>query len=245
MGNLRVLTGGLWLIFSGVLIYGSRTWLLRFAGCEKPEIMKAEKIRSLVGLSLGNAIVITVICKLEDRVGIYAGENQFFQMAAEGILLSLLAGGLLAAACMDAESCYVYNYVWWWCLLWTGILLWHPVGGQNVGNRAWSTMNRIGIRQMEAVLLFVILQQCLFSRMYGRADSHAFSVCALISCHWEGEMLWFLLHMLLAVTLLTVVQLLKENVTCRGKLRIPKPFVPYIIITFWVEVLWMLCLQGG
>ena len=164
-----------------------------------------------------------------------AGGDRYLHLGAEGILLSLLAGGLLAAACMDGENCYVYNYVWWWCLLWTGILLGVSCGGATV----------TGIRQAAAVAVFVLLQQFLFARMYGRADSHAFSVCALISCHWRGELLWFLMHMLLAVTLLAVVQLGKGNVTCRGKLRTPKPFIPYIVITFWGEILWMLCSQGA
>lgn len=245
MGNLMALTAGLRLIFSGGLIYGSMNWLLRFMGCEKMEIMRAEKTRFLAGISLGNATVITAICELEERLGIFAEKNRFLQMGAEGILLSLLAGGLLAAACMDAKSCYVYNYVWWWCLLWTGILLGVPYRGANAVTGSWGTPVPAGIRQAASVAAFVILQQWLFARMYGRADCHAFSVCALISCRWKGNLLWFLIHMLLAVTLLAAVQLWKGNVTCRGKLRTPKPFVPYIIITFWAEVLWMLCLQGG
>ena len=173
-----------------------------------------------------------------------AGGDRYLQLGAEGILLSLLAGGLLAAACMDGENCYVYNYVWWWCLLWTGILLGVSCGGATVTG-SWERTVLTGIRQAAAVAVFVLLQQFLFARMYGRADSHAFSVCALISCRWRGEMLWFLMHMLLAVTLLALVQLGKGNVTCRGKLRTPKPFIPYIVITFWGEIVWMLCSQGA
>ena len=246
MGKLMmVLTELLWLSFSGVVIYGSMTWLLCLTARKQPEFVEEEKTGLPVGLSLGNAVVIAAVCRMEYRLGAFAGENRFLQMGAERILFSLLAGGLLAAVCMDMESCYVYNYVWWWCLPWTGILLWFPMEGQNTGNRVWSIIGRIGMRQLTAVLLFVILQQCLFARMYGRADSHAFSVCALTGCHWKGEMLWFLIHMLLAVTLLTIVQLLKRNVTRRGKLRTAKPFIPYIIITFWVETLWMLYRRAG
>lgn len=235
-------------IFSAVMIYRSMTWLWHPADPEKTAPGKKRKRNLPVGLALGNAIVVTAVCELEGNPGAFAGAHLSFRMGAEGILLSLLAGGLLAAACMDAESCYVYNYVWWWCLLWTGVLAAVPVGGQHTNGGLWRITDGIHgncIRQAAAALLFVILQQYLFARMYGRADSHAFSVCALAGCRWGGDMLWFLLHMLAAVTLLAVVQLWKGNVTRGGRLRTPKPFIPYIMITFWGEILWMLCLRAG
>lgn len=233
----------LWVIFSGGVIYGSMRWLLRLADGEKRVWVPGKKRNVLGSQSFGNAIIITVICGMEESLGTFAGGNRYLHLGAEGLLLSLLAGGLLAAACMDEENCYVYNYVWWWCLLWTGILLGVTYGGNTVtGSWGYTVLN--GVRQAAAVAVFVVLQQFLFVRMYGRADSHAFSVCALISCRWRGELLWFLMHMLLAVTLLAVVQLWKGNVTRRGKLRTPKPFIPYIMITFWGEIVWMLCLQG-
>ena len=234
----------LWVIFSGGMIYGSMLWLLCLADGEKRLWLPGKKRNVLGSLSFGNAIIITVICGRGELLEPLAGGDRYLQLGAEGILLSLLAGGLLAAACMDGENCYVYNYVWWWCLLWTGILLGVSCGGATVTG-SWERTVLTGIRQAAAVAVFVLLQQFLFARMYGRADSHAFSVCALISCRWRGEMLWFLIHMLLAVTLLALVQLGKGNVTCRGKLRTPKPFIPYIVITFWGEILWMLCSQGA
>lgn len=240
-----VLVGTLLGIFTGAVIYGSMTWLLHLADSEKTAPGIKSKRNLPVGLALGNAVVVTAVCELERKLGAFAGEYLSFRMGAEGILLSLLAGGLLAAACMDAENCYVYNYVWWWCLLWTGILSVFPAGGQYTDGGLWRSTDGICIRQAAAVLVFIALQQCLFARMYGRADSHAFSVCALISCRWRAGMLWFLIHMLSAVTLLAVIQLWKGNVTRGGKLRTPKPFIPYIIITFWGEILWTLCLRGG
>ena len=250
MRSFEILSGVLWTVCSGMVIYGSMMWLLYLLDRKKPNGKKTadtkegkKKLHS--SLALGNAIVITVICEMEEKLGVLAGGNSFWPISVERIILSLLAGGLLAAACMDAEHCYVYNYVWWWSLLWTVSLLMVSFVGQNADTGQWGITDRIGIRQAAAVALFVLLQQYLFARMYGRADSHAFSVCALAMCRWRGEMLWFLIHMLLAVSLLAVVQLSQGNVTRRGRLRIPKPFIPYIITTFWAEILWMLCLQGG
>lgn len=244
MRNSMVLSVMLWLIFSGGVIYGSMRWLLCLADGETTVFVPGKKRNILGSLAFGNAIIIAVICGMEEPWGTFAGGGRYLHLGIEGALLSLLAGGLLAAACMDEENCYVYNYVWWWCLLWTGILLGVSYGGANTVTGAWGHPLQISIRQAAAVAMFVALQQYLFARMYGRADSHAFSVCAMISCHWQGEMQWFLIHMLLALTLLALVQLWKGNVTRRGKLRTPKPFIPYIITTFWMEILWMRCQQG-
>ena len=242
---LKVLSGILWILFLGTVIYGSMFWLLCLTDWEKTVHVKKGKRRVLGGIAVGNAIAVILICRMEEQMGIGAVGKQAFRMGATEILLSLLAGGLLAAACMDAENCYVYNYVWWWCLLWTGSLCGISAAGQNTAGGLWRIADQTGMRQMASVVLFVFLQQYLFARMYGRADSHAFSVCALAGCHWRGEMLWFLIHMLLALSLLAVVQLRKGNVTRRGRLRTPEPFIPYIVITFWAEIVGMLCLRGG
>lgn len=234
----------IWVIFLGTLTYGGMLGLLRYGASERAG-NTPKKIWIYWGLSLGNAAVIMMICTREWQTLQPVGQNGLTGMGAESVLLSLLAGGLLAAACMDAESCYVYNYVWWWCLLWTGILWWIPAGKQSAAGELWQTADKDRIQQAAAVLVFIALQQCLFARMYGRADSHAFSVCALISCRWRAGMPGFLIHMLLAVILLAVVQLGRGNVTLSGKLRTPKPFVPYIIITFWAEILWMFFLRAG
>lgn len=134
----------------------------------------------------------------------------------------LLAGGLLCAAYMDLRHCWVYNYVWWWCIPWAGIL------GLTEG---------CGMHGMLAVLLFVMVQQFVFSKMYGRADCHAFSVCALAECGNGAGMVMFLVHMLLSVLLLATVQLFRGNIAPSGRLRTPRPFIPYIITAFYLTAL--------
>lgn len=237
--------GILWMSFLGGMVYGSAVWLLHIGSFQGIGYCGKKESGILGSLALENAGIIVAICELERRMQIIPGENRILYTGAEEVLLGLLAGGLLAAAYMDAKSSYVYNYVWWWCLLWTFFLLCLPGNGQFAVVNHCRSLKEIDVQQVIATVLFVILQQCLFARMYGRADSHAFSVCAVASCRWRGEMLCFLLHMLSAVILLTIVQLAKGNVTLSGRLRTPEPFVPYIIITFWLEILCLLFLRQG
>lgn len=131
----------------------------------------------------------------------------------------MLSGGLLMASWMDRKDCWVYNYVWWWCLPWACLL---------ALSEGWN------IRTWIAAAGFTALQQLVFGHMYGRADCHAFSVCALAECTGDTGILWPLCHMLLAVILLTVVQLFHGNVTRDGRLRVPQPFIPYITVSFWM-----------
>ncbi len=242
MRSLEIVFRILWSGVLGVLIYGSTICLLRPEMAEEIEGMTWRKCWFLGGLAWINAVAILVIGEMDGRL---PEENSLLILGAQEILCSLLAGGLLAAACMDAVNSYVYNYVWWWCLPWTGMLLGLPVAKAYMGDGLWRITGRLGIQQAATVVLFVLLQQILFAQMYGRADCHAFSVCALAGCVWQGNLLWFLIHMLLAVTLLAVVQLCRRNVTKDGKLRVPKPFIPYIVVTFWLQIPVMLYLQSG
>ena len=218
----------LWSVALGGLIYGSTIWLLRVELSGDIERMEPGKAWLLRGLAWINAVVILVIGGMDGRL---PEENRLVIQGAQEILCSLLAGGLLAAACMDAVHSYVYNYVWWWCLPWTGILLGLPVLEAYMEDGVCRITDRFSIQQAAAVVLFVLLQQILFARMYGRADCHAFSACALAGCA--------------ALTLLAAVQLCRRNVTPDGKLHVPKPFIPYIVVTFWVQIPVMLYLQSG
>lgn len=153
------------------------------------------------------------------------------QSYAEGscfyaILYGVLAGCLLMACITDCKSCTVYNYVWWVggtiCML----LLLFTVG--NVHN----------ISGLASLVLFVLLQEILFSKMYGKADCHAFAVCAAAESAVGFGIKEYLLHMLLAFILLLAVQGHKKNIGRNGNLKKPVPFLPYITISFWMLLLW-------
>lgn len=78
----------------------------------------------------------------------------------------MLSGGLLMASWMDRKECWVYNYVWWWCLPWACLL---------ALSEGWN------IRTWIAAAGFAALQQLVFGHMYGRADCYAFR-CV----HWRN-----------------------------------------------------------
>ena len=214
MRALEIVFRILWSVVLGGLIYGSAIWLLRVELSGDIERMEPGKAWLLGGLAWINAVVILVIGGMDGRL---PEENRLVILGAQEILCSLLAGGLLAAACMDAVHSYVYNYVWWWCLPWTGILLGLPVSEAYMEDGVCRITDRFSIQQAATMALFVLLQQIL----------------------------WFLIHMLSALTLLAAVQFCRRNVTPDGKLRVPKPFIPYIVVTFWVQIPVMLYLQSG
>lgn len=141
-----------------------------------------------------------------------------------GVLWCVIAGCLLFACITDCQTCEVYNITWW------------VAGGASI------LLLLSGRNSMEAGYLlelgfFVLLQQKLFSRMYGRADCHAFSVCAVAETAVGLSLTGYLLHMLLSFTLLAFIQGLRHNIDREGNLRRPVPFLPYITLAFWA-LLW-------
>lgn len=141
-----------------------------------------------------------------------------------GALWCVLAGCLLFACITDCRTCEVYNITWWVAGGAASLLLWNGKSGIEAG-----CLLELGF--------FILLQQKLFSRMYGRADCHAFSVCAVAEAAAGLSLTGYLLHMLLAFTLLAFVQGLRHNIGRKGNLRRPVPFLPYITLAF-CALLW-------
>ena len=135
------------------------------------------------------------------------------------LLLGVVSGGLLAAWVMDVETHLIYNYVWYL----SGFAALSLLIFSGNFKEVWLD-----------ILCFILLQQLLFGRMYGRADCHAFSVCALAQGAFGMNMQEYLLQMLIAFLLLAAVQLVKSNVTGEGRLKISIPFLPYITVSFWI-----------
>lgn len=131
----------------------------------------------------------------------------------------IVAACLLGACVMDVETRVVYNYVWWIS-----------------GTAGAVAMLLSGNNQWVPVLLFILLQELFFAKMYGRADCHGFAVCALAEGAFGMGLKEYLLHMLLAFFLLGVVQFLKHNVGKNGNLKNPVPFLPYITSAFWINL---------
>lgn len=131
--------------------------------------------------------------------------------------VSVMAGCLLTACIMDMESCMVYNYVWW-------------VGGLT----GMALLYMCRSRGVTELVLFILLQELLFCRMYGRADCHAFVVCAMAETALGMTLKEYLFHMLFAFILLALSQGMAHNIGKNGNLKRPVPFLPYIVVAFWL-----------
>lgn len=137
-------------------------------------------------------------------------------------LLGIVTGCLLAACVMDVKESSVYQFVWW------------------IGGGAGCLLllcQCVGYGVLLQMLLFCLLQELFFAKMYGRADCHAFSVCSMIGAAFGLELSGFLIHMLLAFGLLGVVQGLRHNIAGNGNLKRPVPFLPYISVALLLQML--------
>ncbi len=138
------------------------------------------------------------------------------------LFLSVLAGSLLFACVTDMRCHEVFRFTWW-------------IGGGS--GMFFLTAEVLRRKELPEGLLFLplylLLQEKLFSKTYGRADSHAFSVCAIMQCALEMNTAWYFLHMVLAFCGLIIVQALRKNIGRWGKLKEPVAFLPYITASFW------------
>lgn len=131
---------------------------------------------------------------------------------------------LVIAARMDDVCQEVYNLLWVpplavWSLCCVERIM---VFGASEGRK--------GLLQL---LLFMTLQQLLFSRFYGRADCHAFSCCAAYLWIWNRGIYSYLFHMLCALGLLALMQGIKGNISASGNLKTPVAFIPYIAAAYF------------
>lgn len=136
----------------------------------------------------------------------------------------VIAVCLLFACITDCRSREVYNVTWWAAGMAAGALL--------LGKR-----DRLDAGILSELGSFILLQLVLFTKMYGRADCYAFSVCAVAETAAGLSLAGYLLHMLLSFALLAFVQALRHNIDRGGNLRQPVPFLPYITLAFWA-LLW-------
>jgi len=177
-------------------------------------------------------------------VGIFA-EGIWISRILEGhsilahFLMGIFAGSLLLACITDSFLYQVHFFAWWIGAV-AGIWLWVAVwNGSMKSSSVWSSLGEL--------LVFGVLQYGVFDRTYGRADCHAFFTCALVETALGAGMEMYLMQMILAYLLLIPVQLGRRNITKRGRLQCPVPFLPYINISFWLtlECIDFGCFFGG
>ena len=100
------------IVLATIIISGSAKWLLKVGG-NKEKWYGSDRIFMYVMTVFGAMTV-----NYSEQCTEYGWVVSNLRLLAG----CLLAGGLLSAAYMDRRNCWVYNYVWWWCLPWAGIL---------------------------------------------------------------------------------------------------------------------------
>lgn len=172
-------------------------------------------------LNLPGKCILATVCALNSLCILLLGNHGFLT----NILLGGFAGSLLTAAVMDLWEQMVYRFVWW-------------IAGTIV-IATWSLQlyqERTGEELLTQLILYIVLQQVVFAHFYGRADCHAFSVCAAGMTVLGMDFSDYTVHMALTFVGLTVIQFAQGNVTRKGRLRHPAPLVPYIVTAFWICV---------
>ena len=144
-------------------------------------------------------------------------------MPAVSYVFALIS--LILASYEDIRTKRVTNVIWW---IFSAGLLMLPFGCGGIGPEA----------AMECIIA-VCVQEFIMCRVYGRADSHAFSCCALFLILTGAGAEWHILHMGLSLAFLTAVQAVRGNIGRNLKLKAPVPFVPYISISFALTLIIM------
>lgn len=133
------------------------------------------------------------------------------------ILLQIFSGCLLFACATDLMIKKVYDFTWWAAAP-AVILMVHLSAAQP---------------ELSGLVAYIIIQEKLCGGLYGRADCHAFGVCAAAgSCLGFGT-IDFCIHMILSFLMLSIVQRFKKNAAKDGRLKKPVAFMPYITAAFW------------
>lgn len=163
----------------------------------------------LLSVSAGNAFLIATKSK-EPQIAIG---------------MSVVAGCFLFACITDYKSFEVYQFTWWMAGA-ASIMMLFPV---------WEKARYILYVTLPEMLFFGLLQEFLFCRWYGRADCHAFVICALVSWGNGMGLKDWLIQMLIAFGILAIVQFSRQNINRKGNLKEPVAFLPFITVSFWIN----------
>ena len=202
--------------------------------------LKMTPVKWLLCLISGQVAFISAVGCVKEICGRNIWGSKLWLTYTACILLSVLAGSLLMACITDCQNCLVFHFVWWVggmaglvLLTLTCHELWCGCEVSEI------MMAKVFFPKAISLLAFGLLQEKIFIKMYGRADCHAFVVCALAECAVGLGIREYLLHMLSAFSLLAVVQAMKGNIGKSGNLKEAVPFLPYITVSFWLIVMAM------
>ena len=146
-----------------------------------------------------------------------------FKAMPDIIATIFAAVSLIIASVQDIRTKSVTNAVWW--IFSAGLLM------------MFFCEKDTGPAAIAECITVIVIQELIMSRAYGRADSHAFSCCAVYLILTGAGLEGHILHMSLALAMLVVVQILRRNIACGLKLKEPVPFIPYIAVTFIISAI--------
>ena len=124
----------------------------------------------------------------------------------------------LSCSMTDIMTCQVYDMFQYLGIGVAGYLLLHSGASARIGM---------------SVILFAGLQYLIFMKLYGEADGMAFLAAALAEGALGYDIEMYLVHMIFAYLCLSLTQIVRGNIGTGGKLRVPVPFLPYIMVSFW------------
>ncbi len=139
--------------------------------------------------------------------------------------MAVVAGSFLFACITDCKAYEVYQFTWWIAGVASIMML----------LAIWQRTEHSLQNTLPELLFFCVLQEFLFCRWYGRADCHAFVICALVSWRNGMGMKDCLVQMLIAFGILAVMQFGRQNINRKGNLKEPVAFLPYITVSFWIN----------
>lgn len=143
------------------------------------------------------------------------------------LFAGILAGCLLFACVTDIKIREVYRFTWWAAGVAVSALLFCRSLSVNFDTDK-------ALSSVFFLFAYIVMQEFLFCRVYGRADCHAFVVCAAAQTVFGRDMEWYFLHMTLSFGMLIAVELIRGNINTQGRLKAPAAFLPYITFSFWI-----------
>ncbi len=192
-----------------------------------PAKVRVRVVCTGTALAMGTAAGIIAVWAQPGHYGYLMKLDRGAALVLCALLLAMVAGAFHFACIMDWQTQTVYHFVWW-IAGGAGALFFVLKSGEYV-SEIWKICL--------SWLCFVLLQEWCFVKFYGRADCHAFVVCAMVESGIGMDMTGYLFHMTLAYGILALHQMFCKNIGLWGNLKKPVAFVPYIVISFWIVMI--------
>ncbi|MCD7835109.1 MAG: hypothetical protein LUG83_00305 [Lachnospiraceae bacterium] len=197
--------------------------IILFSGFALAKKWDLQEAPELSGNGRGYLLLISAAASVCSTCVLSVGSvMEKFDNITDIILMGILSGCILFASVMDMLSNKVYDFIWWLAAASELIIyIWHPVS-------VWGLV---------CLTLFFVIQEIFLVKLYGRADCHAFCICAVMESIFGMDITGFLMHMIFSFFLLSAAQYFAGNIDKKGNLKTPVPFVPYITMAFWINLL--------